>query len=165
MWRLPGPEDYFLGVKKPFLFAGLYEKRAVFFVLLSLLWGGGAAGWFILLFGIIPSYNHSPVIVAAQNSDSVETYSTRYDTSVLSETPVDSGGLPESEGRCNEGRIPINAASAEQLQELHGIGPAISARIVEYREQNGPFRDYEQILEVRGIGPVKLDIIKDGICL
>lgn len=53
-------------------------------------------------------------------------------------------------------RINLNAATAEDLMELPGIGEELAARIVEYREANGPFRTVEQLTEVSGIGQGKL---------
>jgi competence protein ComEA len=48
--------------------------------------------------------------------------------------------------------ININAASAGQLQGLPGIGASTAARIVEYRQKNGPFKKIEELMNVRGIG-------------
>lgn len=50
------------------------------------------------------------------------------------------------------GRININTASVELLKELPGIGDALAARIVEYREMYGHFGSPEEIMEVKGIG-------------
>jgi competence protein ComEA len=50
-------------------------------------------------------------------------------------------------------RMNLNTASARTLQRLPGIGPAISARIVEYREAYGGFRHPREIVRVKGIGP------------
>jgi len=48
-------------------------------------------------------------------------------------------------------KININTASAETLQELDGVGPALAERIIEYRESH-PFQSPEEITEVKGIG-------------
>ena len=48
--------------------------------------------------------------------------------------------------------ININTATVTDLQKLPGIGPATAARIVEYRQKNGPFTKIEQLMNVRGIG-------------
>ncbi|SMC26417.1 comEA protein [Desulfacinum hydrothermale DSM 13146] len=61
------------------------------------------------------------------------------------------------------GPVNINTAHAEQLQSLPGIGPAIAQRIVQYRQQNGLFKQKEDIQNVRGIGPKKYEAIKDLI--
>ncbi len=50
------------------------------------------------------------------------------------------------------GRININTASVELLKELPGIGDALAAQIVEYREVHGPFAAPDEIMEVKGIG-------------
>ena len=60
-------------------------------------------------------------------------------------------------------RININTAQPAELQRLPGIGPALAARIVEYREAWGPFSSVEDIMEVPGIGPRKFEDIKDLI--
>ncbi|MPY88132.1 MAG: hypothetical protein GEU99_09435 [Luteitalea sp.] len=48
--------------------------------------------------------------------------------------------------------VNLNRASAQQLQELPGIGPSTAARIIEYREKNGPFKKVEDLMHIRGIG-------------
>ena len=49
-------------------------------------------------------------------------------------------------------KININTASAEQLAQLKGIGPSHAAKIVAYREKNGPFKMPEDLRQVSGIG-------------
>jgi comEA protein len=48
--------------------------------------------------------------------------------------------------------ININAASAAELEKLPGIGARMAARIVEYRQKNGPFKKVEELMNVRGVG-------------
>ncbi|MBM7613852.1 helix-hairpin-helix domain-containing protein [Alkaliphilus hydrothermalis] len=61
------------------------------------------------------------------------------------------------------GKININHASAEELTKLKGIGEALAARIIEYRQQQGPFNSIEEIKNVKGIGEKKYLQIKDHI--
>lgn len=48
--------------------------------------------------------------------------------------------------------VNINKASAEQLSLLPRIGPAIAERIVEFRKENGDFKQPQDVMLVRGIG-------------
>ena len=50
------------------------------------------------------------------------------------------------------GKVNLNTATAAQLDELPGIGPALAARIVEHRQKNGAFKSVEDLMAVRGIG-------------
>lgn len=59
------------------------------------------------------------------------------------------------------GLIDINSASAQELQELPGVGPAIAERIVRHRETNGPFASVDGLDEVSGIGPATLEKIRE----
>ncbi len=56
--------------------------------------------------------------------------------------------------------LDINSATAEQLQQLPGIGEKIAERIIKYREENGYFKKAEDLLNVDGIGEKKLEKIK-----
>jgi len=48
--------------------------------------------------------------------------------------------------------VNINTASAAELDALPGIGAKTAARIVEYRQKNGPFKKVEELMNVRGVG-------------
>ncbi len=43
-------------------------------------------------------------------------------------------------------------ATVTELEELPGVGPAIAARIVDYRQKNNGFKKLEDVMNVRGIG-------------
>jgi len=59
----------------------------------------------------------------------------------------------------------INSATVEELAKLKRIGPKYAARIVEYREKNGPFKNPEDITLVKGIGTKTFEVNKDNICV
>ena len=56
--------------------------------------------------------------------------------------------------------ININFASQPELESLPGIGPTTAKKIIDYREQNGPFLTTEDIINVSGIGPGTYERIK-----
>lgn len=59
--------------------------------------------------------------------------------------------------------ININTATAEELDLLPGIGPSTAEKIIAYRNENGPFRSIEEILNVSGIGPKTFEAFKSFI--
>jgi competence protein ComEA len=48
--------------------------------------------------------------------------------------------------------VNLNTASASDLEGLPGIGAKTAARIIEYRQKNGPFKKIEELMNVRGVG-------------
>ncbi len=60
-------------------------------------------------------------------------------------------------------KININTATVEELVKLERVGPKYAARIIEYRETNGPFKTPEDIMKVKGIGPKTFEVNKDRI--
>jgi comEA protein len=61
--------------------------------------------------------------------------------------------------------IHLNQATAEQLQSLPGVGPALSERIVDYRTEHGPFDSVDQLTSVKGVGEAKLAKFKKQLII
>jgi competence protein ComEA len=59
-------------------------------------------------------------------------------------------------------QVDLNRATAEELQRLPGVGPALSARLIEAREQK-PFRAVEDLRRVHGIGPKTLERLRPHV--
>ncbi len=57
-------------------------------------------------------------------------------------------------------RLDLNTATVEQLMGLKGVGEVTARAIVDYREQNGPFRSVDDLIRVRGIGEKKLEALR-----
>lgn len=71
--------------------------------------------------------------------------------------------IPEKGEVAELQKININTADAWLLAALPGIGDVHAAAIVAYRQQNGPFRDINELLNVEGIGAVTLERIRNLI--
>jgi competence protein ComEA len=57
--------------------------------------------------------------------------------------------------------ININTATAEELEALPGVGDVTAARIISYREENGPFRSVDDLIHVQGISDRTIDGFRD----
>ncbi len=78
-------------------------------------------------------------------------------------------GTPAAAGAANSSSVQaqapvnLNLATVDQLTTLDGVGPKTAQKIIEYREAHGGFKNVEDLLQVPGIGPAKLDRIKDEV--
>ena len=71
--------------------------------------------------------------------------------------------LAQKSGPVSTEKINLNSATAEQLQSLPGIGPAIAKNIVEHRAKIGKFNRIEEVINVKGVGEKKFEKIKDRL--
>ena len=62
-------------------------------------------------------------------------------------------------------QVDINSANFSQLLALPGIGPSLAEAILEYRKENGPFKEINQLLKIKGIGSQKLQEISKYIII
>jgi len=63
----------------------------------------------------------------------------------------------------NSSLLNLNAVTSAQLENLPGIGPALSERILAYRKNHGLFKNIEDIMNVSGIGEKRFESIKEYI--
>lgn len=59
--------------------------------------------------------------------------------------------------------VDLNAATADQLDGLPGVGPVLAQRIVAYRTEHGGFRSVDELQEVSGIGSGRFDDLKSMV--
>jgi competence protein ComEA len=86
-------------------------------------------------------------------------------SSVTSDSPAPGGtaapGKPPVPGSPKPGQVVnLNTATVQQLDTLPGIGPVTAAAIVAWRDTNGKFTRVDQLGEVDGIGPARLDKLR-----
>jgi competence protein ComEA len=67
------------------------------------------------------------------------------------------GALPRA------GPVSLSAATAAQLEALDGVGPALAARIVAWRDAHGGFSSVDQLLDVPGIGDGRLEALRPQV--
>jgi competence protein ComEA len=96
------------------------------------------------------------VALAATLTDGVRVYVPKVGESPPAPVGASAGGVVGSPGA----PVDLNAATPEQLDSLPGVGPATAAAIVAHRQEIGRYTSVEELLDVRGIGPAKLDALR-----
>jgi len=59
--------------------------------------------------------------------------------------------------------VNLNSAGTEQLTTIPGIGESMARRIVEWRDEHGPFRRVEDLMKVKGIGEKSLEKMRPHV--
>jgi competence protein ComEA len=105
--------------------------------------------------GLAPDADPDRVNLAALLSDGEKIYIPRVGEAVP--TDAATGGSSASSAAQP---VDLNSASIAQLDTLPGIGPATAQAIIDYRSQHGRFRSVDELVNVRGIGPARLDQLR-----
>ena len=105
--------------------------------------------------------------MAAQDSAAMAAIAKAFELQAPMLFPPDSGdtsaaphGVQTSLPADAPGLLDLNRATQAQLEALPGIGPVLAGRILEIRDQLGGFQRLEELLEVPGIGPGRLEQIR-----
>ncbi|MFO6451221.1 MULTISPECIES: helix-hairpin-helix domain-containing protein [unclassified Aeromicrobium] len=73
------------------------------------------------------------------------------------------GAAPAGDGA--PATVNLNSADVVALDALPGVGPVTAEAIVSWRDENGPFRSVEDLLDVKGIGEATLADLRDRVAL
>lgn len=101
--------------------------------------------------GPLPDANLDQLNLAAPVTDGERVYVPR-----MGETITVASGAAEQ----SAGPLDLNTATLEQLDGLPGVGPATAQAILDERDRRGGFASVEDLLDVRGIGPAKLEQLR-----
>jgi competence protein ComEA len=73
------------------------------------------------------------------------------------DSPTATHSKPSGWAKKQVGEVDVNTATIEELQSLPGVGPATAQKIVDFRAQHGHINSPDDLLDVPGIGPKKLE--------
>ena len=114
--------------------------------------------------GLTPDADYDRVNLAGSLSDGQWVYFPHIGQTTVP-APLNGGGLAEGPAAARSGPLNLNTATAAQLESLPGVGPAIAAAIIEHRQRIGGFASVDGLLAVSGIGPSKLNQIRDLVAV
>ncbi|MBL7033526.1 MAG: ComEA family DNA-binding protein [Candidatus Delongbacteria bacterium] len=123
------------------------EKRVLLFILATFLLGSGLR--------LISHYRLQSHMSQLDSLDRVFLERAKRLPQVSDDTPVSDESA--ATGVSGTAPLDINRASATELETLPGVGPVLAQRIVDWRQQQGPFLQEDDLLQVRGIGQRSLE--------
>ena len=98
--------------------------------------------------------------LAAELTDGEKLYVPRNGDTDVERSKVSSHSVSSS---VQNDMVNINNANTQQLQTLKGVGPAMAQKIIDYRNENGPFKTIDDLKNVSGIGEKTFDKLKEKI--
>ncbi len=114
--------------------------------------------------GALPEADGNVINLAAVLRDGARVYVPRVGEPLPAVVGTPTGAVGGSAGTAvPAGPLDLNTATAMQLDALAGVGPSTAAAIVAFREQHGPFQSVDELTEVRGIGPAKLEALRTEV--
>jgi competence protein ComEA len=121
----------------------LMKKASLALIIFTLLFTTFAGGFFLGR-----NLNHSKVTVSVLKS-------------VTEPSPQQT--IPDVTVSTEPAQVDLNTATKDQLAALPGIGDTLAQRILDYRQENGPFQSIADLANVSGIGDKKLEALLEYI--
>jgi competence protein ComEA len=109
--------------------------------------------------GTRPGADLQAINLAAKIADAQQIVVPRRAAGASGTAPAAAGPAAEAGGSAGT-PINLNTATAEQLDTLDGVGPATAQKILEYRQQHGGFRAVDDLAQIPGIGPKRLEALR-----
>jgi competence protein ComEA len=72
-------------------------------------------------------------------------------------------GRGASSAAAEGGPVSLGSATAEQLDEIEGIGPVTAEKIIEFRDQHGGLSSVEELDQISGIGPSTMESLRTSL--
>lgn len=108
--------------------------------------------------GLLPDANPGGINLAAFLADGQQVYVPRVGEATVQPSSSNKGNRTATPG--DGTLVDLNSATIEQLEALPCFGPTLAARIVTYRQTNGPFRSLEDLNIIEGIGPACIEKVR-----
>lgn len=113
--------------------------------------------------GLAPSADLSTINLARRLRDGEVVVVAALPTSGGSPVPSVTMAGTSGEAASHREKLNINTATAAELENLPGIGEVIAARIVAFREANGPYRSVDDLVNVEGISTRTIEQFRDMV--
>jgi competence protein ComEA len=114
--------------------------------------------------GLLPQADRSRLNLAASLTDGQRLWVPVVGEEEPEVVGITGGATADSEGS-SAGPVNLNTADLAELETLPGIGPSIAGAIIRYREENGSFARVEDLLDVPGIGPTRLEQLESLVAV
>lgn len=136
---------------------GVYEVRA----------GGRVADAVEAAGGMLPEAVASSVNLARPVADGEQILVPDEDDPPVpvSAAPAGSASAAAASAAAAGAKVNVNTADAAALDTLPGVGPSTAGKILAEREANGPFASVDDLTRVSGIGPKKLELLRELVCV
>ena len=118
-----------------------------------------AAGLLFMTLNRYSSYQDFIDLIPSQETESTTSDNGKHPAANDQQVPK------EGEDVSSHQKININTADLYDLESLPGIGRVTALNIIDYRSRNGPFTEFSDLIEVKGIGEKKLEMLRQYVSI